>query len=58
VKDDVKPTSIEPFVQYLQAHAQDAEAFLANGTLELEPVYQCLRDSWDIGWPDQGAFLR
>ncbi len=112
VKDDAKPTSIEPFVRYLQEHASDAEvflmktmakypvvifgethhrqmswdfcraliehpdfstiigtiflelpahnqrrieAFLANDTLDLEPVYQCLRDSWDIGWPDQGA---
>ena len=112
VKDDVKPTSIEPFVRYLQQHASDAEmflmktmakypvvifgethhrqmswnfcraiiehpdfssiigtiflelpahnqrsieTFLENDTLDLELVYQCLRDSWSIGWPDQGA---
>ena len=112
VKADMKPTSIEPFVRYLQQYASDAEmflmktmtkypvvifgethhrqmswnfcraiiehpnfstiigtiflelpahnqrhieAFLANDTLDLDIVYQCLRDSWDIGWPDQGA---
>ena len=112
VKEDFKPTSIKPFVQYLKEHVLDAEtflmntlakypmvifgethhrqmswdfcrsiiehvnfseivgtiflelpahnqscieAFLENDTLDLEPVIQCLRDSWNIGWPDQGA---
>ena len=112
VKEDFKPSSIKPFVQYLKEHALDADTFLMNtlakypmvifgethhrqmswdfcqsiiehvnfpefvgtiflelpahnqncidtflenDTLDLEPVVQCLRDSWDIGWPDQGA---
>lgn len=40
----------------LPAHNQQSiDTILGNDTLILEPVVQCLRDSWDIGWPDQGA---